>query len=138
VGATENRELVEHYFDVVWIGRDWSRVGEFVASDFRNHGSFPGMPSSTIQDGQRIEEDSRRAFPDIAFRLEHIAADEEWVARHWSAEATHTGEFLGFEATGRHVHMEGMVFSRIENGKIAEEWRIIDTAGLMRQLGPQA
>jgi predicted ester cyclase len=27
-----------------------------------------------------------------------------------------------------------MVFSRIENGRIAEEWRVIDTAGLAQQL----
>ncbi|WP_101438291.1 ester cyclase [Amycolatopsis echigonensis] len=134
MGAFENRELVRKYFDVVWIGGDWSRVGEFVAPDFRNHGSFPGMPATTIEDGRRVEEQGRLAFPDIVFQLVHIAADEEWVARHWAADATHAGEFFGVPATGRKVHMEGMVFSRIADGKIAEEWRIIDTAGLMKQL----
>jgi steroid delta-isomerase-like uncharacterized protein len=130
-----NRELVQKYFDVVWINGDWDRVNEFVAPDFRNHGSFPGMPTTTIEDGQRVDEEGRRAFPDIQFRIAHLAADGEWVARHWVAEATHEGDFLGRPATGRHVHMEGMVFSRIEDGKIAEEWRVIDTAGLLQQLG---
>lgn len=134
MGAAENRELVLRYFEVVWIRGEWDRVGEFVAPSFRNHGSFPGMPTTTIEDARRIDEEGRRAFPDIQFAVAHIAADDEWVARHWIADATHDGDFLGVPATGRRVHMEGMVFSRIENGKIAEEWRIIDTAGLMQQL----
>ena len=92
------------------------------------------MPSTTIEDGRRIEEQGRRAFPDIRYSLAHIVADEGWVSRHWTAEATHEGDFLGVPATGRRVHMQGMVFSRIENGRIAEEWRVIDTAGLMQQL----
>ena len=132
--AARNRELVEQYFDVVWINGDWDRVYEFVARDFRNHGSLPGMPATTIEDGRRIDEEGRRAFPDIQFSIAHLAADEEWVARHWAADGTHEGEFLGIAATGRRVHMEGMVFSRIENGKIAEEWRVIDTAALVQQL----
>lgn len=134
MGAAENRELIRRYFEVVWVDGNWDRVGEFVSPDFRNHGSLPGMPATTIEDGRRIDEEGRRAFPDMRFAVAHIAADDQWVARHWTGDATHQGAFLGVPPTGRQVHMEGMVFSRIENGKIAEEWRIIDTAGLMQQL----
>jgi predicted ester cyclase len=41
---------------------------------------------------------------------------------------------MGIAATGRRVHLQGMVFSRIVDGRIAEEWRIIDSAGLLAQL----
>jgi predicted ester cyclase len=103
--VASNRELVQQYFDVVWVNGEWDRVHEFVAPDFRNHGSFPGMPATTIEDGRRIDEQARRAFPDIRFSIAHIAADGDWVARHWVAEATHQGEFLGTASTGRRVHM---------------------------------
>jgi steroid delta-isomerase-like uncharacterized protein len=134
VSASTNRDLVQQYWDVVWINQEWDRVYEFVARDYRNHGSFPGMPTTSIEDGRRIDEQGRLAFPDIEYSLAHLVADDDFVARHWTAEATHQGEFLGVAATGRRVHMEGMVFCRIADGKIVEEWRVIDSAGLIRQL----
>jgi steroid delta-isomerase-like uncharacterized protein len=134
MSAKDNEDLIRTYFEVVWVRGEWDRVYEFVSKDFINHGSYPGMPSTNIEDGRRIDEAGRKAFPDIQFSIAHLAADEDWVARHWTAEATHRGEFLGIPSTGKRVHMEGMVFSRVEKGKIAEEWRIVDTAGLMQQL----
>lgn len=138
MGADENRRLVEEYFRVVWIEGQWDRVYEFVAPHFVNHGSFPGYPTTTIEDGRRVDEQGRRAFPDIEFTLARLVADGEMVARHWTALATHRGEFMGVPATGRRIFMQGMVFSRIAEGRIVEEWRIIDTASLMQQLtGPE-
>lgn len=134
MSTEDNRRLVTEYFRTVWMRGNWERVGEFVAPGFVNHGSFPGMPSTNIADAQRIDTQTRAAFPDLTFSLPRVVADGDLVARHWTAEATHTGEFMGVPATGRRVHMQGMVFSRVVDGGIAEEWRIIDSVGLLDQL----
>lgn len=128
------KQLIEDYFQVVWIEGRWDRVHEFAAPDFLNHGSFPGYPTSTMEDARRIEEAGRKAFPDIAYTLDKLVADGDMAARHWTATATHRGDFMGVPATGRHIFMQGMVFSRVESGRIKEEWRIVDSAGLMQQL----
>jgi predicted ester cyclase len=47
---------------------------------------------------------------------------------------THTGEFLGFAATGRTVEYVSHEFYRIADGLIAEEWICSDMATLLGQL----
>ena len=55
--------------------------------------------------------------------------------RHLVAEpGRHTGEFLGFAATGRTVEYVSHEFYRIAGGLIAEEWICSDMATLFRQL----
>lgn len=127
-------ELIEKYFTVVWIDGDWDRAGEFVSPDYVNHGSFPGYPTSTIDDARQLYEVVMKAFPDLRFTLARVTGSQGLVARHWTAVATHEGEFMGIAGTGRRVFQQGMVFSRITNAKIIEEWRVIDAAGLLQQL----
>ena len=37
---------------------------------------------------------------------------------------------------GRRVEVSGITISRIEDGRIVEDWSVTDTASLLRQLGP--
>ena len=48
---------------------------------------------------------------------------------------THLGELNGIAPTGRWVDCTGIVISRMEDGKIAEDWANFDDLGMMRQLG---
>jgi hypothetical protein len=48
---------------------------------------------------------------------------------------THNGEFLGVPATGRPVHVWGIVIDRLEDGRIKDTRIIMDAIGLMAQLG---
>ena len=41
----------------------------------------------------------------------------------------------GDSSTGKEVTVSGMTISRIENGKIAEEWELLDALGMLVQLG---
>lgn len=42
---------------------------------------------------------------------------------------------MGIAATGRQVKVNGMVLSRFEDGKIVEEWEILDQLTMFQQLG---
>jgi hypothetical protein len=48
---------------------------------------------------------------------------------------THTGEGMGVSATNEHISVLEMGFLRIASGKIAEMWGLLDTMGLMQQIG---
>ena len=48
---------------------------------------------------------------------------------------THQGELEGIAPTGRRVESTGIIISRIEGGKLAEDWANFDDLGLMRRLG---
>lgn len=48
---------------------------------------------------------------------------------------THNGELLGIPATGRPVCVWGVVIDRLEDGCIKDTRIIMDTFGMMAQLG---
>jgi len=47
----------------------------------------------------------------------------------------HTGEFLGFPASGKKATVTGTSIQRISNGKIVESWDNWDQLGLLVQIG---
>ncbi len=72
------------------------------------------------------------ACPDIMYTVEDQVAEGDKVATRWRMEGTHSGPFMGIAPSGKHTSVQGMVIARIADGKIAEEWEIIDTLGLMQ------
>ena len=76
----------------------------------------------------------RHAFPGLQADIEDIVAARDKVALRVRFRGTHTGEFLGFAATGRTVEYVSHEFYRIADGLIAEEWICSDMATLFRQL----
>jgi predicted ester cyclase len=42
---------------------------------------------------------------------------------------------MGVPASGRHVEFTGITISRCRDGRIAEEWELTDTVGLLGQVG---
>ena len=76
----------------------------------------------------------RRAFPDLRAHIEDIVAAQNKVAVRLRFRGTHSGEFLGFPATGRSVEYVSHEFYRIADRLIAEEWICSDMAALFRQL----
>jgi predicted ester cyclase len=48
---------------------------------------------------------------------------------------THGGELFGVPATGKQVHLDLIDIVRVSGGKIVEHWNVVDSFGLMQQLG---
>jgi predicted ester cyclase len=48
---------------------------------------------------------------------------------------THKAEFLGIPATGRGVSVWGMVLDRFQGSKVKSTRMLMDTLGMMQQLG---
>lgn len=76
----------------------------------------------------------KAAFPDLRAHIDDIVAAHDKVAVRLRLRGTHSGEFLGFPATGRTIEYVSHEFYRIADGLIAEEWICSDTATLFRLL----
>ena len=75
------------------------------------------------------------AFPDLHFTIEdHINAGEK-VATRWVAEGTNAGAFGGAPPTGKPIRVEGIIFDRVLDGRVAERWEQWDQPAMLRQLG---
>ena len=73
-------------------------------------------------------------FLRLQARIEDIFAGDDKVAVRLRFRGTHSGEFLGFAATGRAVEYVSHEFYRVADGLIAKEWICSDMATLLRQL----
>ena len=75
-------------------------------------------------------------FPDWEIRYDAPIADGTRLAVSFSVVATHQGDFMGFEGTGRRCSFEGVsLFELSSDGLIAAERRVYDFTGLLAQLG---
>ena len=73
-------------------------------------------------------------MPDVQARVEdRVIAGDKVVARMVFA-ATHTQPLLGIAPTGRRFELRTIDIWRVENGKFAEQWDIVDYQGLQKQL----
>ena len=73
-------------------------------------------------------------MPDVQTRVEdRIIAGDRVVAR-MTFSATHTQPLLGIPPTGRRFTLRTIDIWRVENGKFAEHWDIVDYPGLQKQL----
>ena len=62
-----------------------------------------------------------------------IIAGDKAVAR-MTFSATHTQPLQGIAPTGRRFDLRTIDIWRVENGKFAEHWDIVDYQGLQKQL----
>lgn len=76
----------------------------------------------------------RTAFPDFATTIEQLLADGDWVAFRLRHRGTHRGEFLGVAPTGRQVEFTSVVFNRVQDRIVVENWGLHDNETLLKQL----
>ena len=74
------------------------------------------------------------AFPDWHWDMRHIVVDDDNIVVHFTVTGTHRGAFQGVEATGRRVTVSEFTLYRLEDGKFAEVWDLVDMDALMRQI----
>jgi len=77
----------------------------------------------------------RRALPDLELTVDQQFAAGEYVASRFTIRGTHRGDLMGVPASGREVVFTGLTLSRCRDGRIAEEWELTDTVGLLGQVG---
>lgn len=111
-------------------------IGEFFAENFR----WMGNCGCGIKTGVREFQDNWQGPFQAAFS-DKVCIDEarlfmgEWAAAFGRQEAVHTGCFLGVEPTGLQVTIRYMDFWRVQDGKIVDNWVMVDFPDVLRQLG---
>jgi steroid delta-isomerase-like uncharacterized protein len=134
MSAEENKALARRWADIFNQG-NLDLVDEIYASGAVLHD--PAMPEDTrgVESVREFYSMYRSAFPDTQITIEDQLAEGDRVTTRWTARGTHQGELLGVPPSGNRVEVPGMTISRIEGGKVAEEWNNYHALGLMQQIG---
>ena len=132
--AQDNATIVRGFVDEVITRGNIEAAGQYVWEDVIEQVPLPGQGPGL--DGLKdILRAMRAGFPDIVFSIQEQIAEDDKVASRFEWTGTHSGEFLGIPATGRPVRIWGVVIDRLEDGRIKDTRIIMDTLGLMGQLG---
>jgi steroid delta-isomerase-like uncharacterized protein len=133
--AVEDIQLVKRWFDEVWNNGNLDAIDELLATDAIGHGLGEAGknvigPEAFKPFVQRL----RGAFPDMHISVDDTISEGDKIAARFTATMTHQGDDLGMPATGKHVTVSGICFTRISNGQIVEGWNCWDIYGMMQQL----
>ena len=132
--AQDNATIVREFADEVITRGNIEAASQYVWEDMVEQVPLPGQGPGL--DGLKdILRAMRAGFPDIVFAIHEQIAEHDKVASRFEWTGTHQGPFFGIPATGRPVRVWGIVMDRLENGRIKETRIIMDTFGLMGQLG---
>ena len=77
----------------------------------------------------------RAGFPDIHWVTEETVEEGEKVVSRFTWTGTHKGTFFGIPATGKSMRVKGVVIDRVVDGKMTDSRILMDTLGMLQQLG---
>lgn len=111
-------------------------IGEFFAQSFRwmgNAGCGTKLGLKAFQEGW--QKPFQAAFADKVCIDEARLYMGEWAAAFGRQEATHAGEFMGIAPTGKRIEIRYMDFWKVADGKIVDNWVMVDFPHVLAQLG---
>jgi steroid delta-isomerase-like uncharacterized protein len=126
-----NTSIVKECYEVASLG-DREALERILAPDFVIHVPQDVHGVDGLLD---MVATFRNAMPDMTVTVDHQFAQGDYVATRFRARGTHTGELFGAPPTGRELTVSGITVSRCEDGRIAEEWELVDVAGVLQQIG---
>jgi steroid delta-isomerase-like uncharacterized protein len=132
--AQDNRAIVRRFIEEAINHGQIDSAAQFAWEDVVEQIPFPGQGPG-LEGLKDVLRGMRAGFPDLRFSVEEQIAEGDKVVTRFDWTGTHRGEFLGVAATGRSVKVWGVVIDRLQSGRIKETRIIMDTLGLMMQLG---
>jgi steroid delta-isomerase-like uncharacterized protein len=132
--SAPNKEVIRAFIEEVLNQGRFERADDLVKEDFIELDSLPGQRQG--REGLKaVLMQFRSAFPDIHWLVNEMVSEGEKVVTRFTWNGTHRDTFLGIPATGRHVEVKGIVIDRLEAGRMADSRILMDTLGLLQQLG---
>lgn len=98
-------EIVQKCLEETFNKGDVSSVAKFFSPDLQEAVS------------QAVKE-NRAGFPDLRYKVDHIASAGNQVVFTYTATGTNKGEFEGARATGKTAEWQGSVVATVQGGKI--------------------
>jgi steroid delta-isomerase-like uncharacterized protein len=134
MAAKDNKMIVRRLLQEPWKG-NMDVIDEFVDANYVGYDPSNPEPLRGPQAAKDFVQQYRSAFSDARITVEGQIAEGDIVATRWTGRGTHDGNLMGIAPTQKEATVSGITMSRLQNGKVVEEWTNWDTLGMLQQLG---
>ena len=111
-------------------------IGAYFAETFRWMGNKGcGTKNGLAEFQENWQRPFQAAFSDKVCIDEARLFMGEWAAAFGRQEAVHSGDFMGVAPTGKKVEIRYMDFWKVVEGKIEDNWVMVDFPHVLAQLG---
>lgn len=132
--SEQNKIRIAEFLDRVLSRGEVAAAGEYFHADMVEEVPFPGQGPG-LEGLQETLNALRTAFPDMRWHVQEQIAEDNRVLTRFIWEGTQRGNFLGIPPTHRAVSVWGMVIDQFDGPKVKSTRILMDTLGLMQQLG---
>ena len=127
--SDDAKALARRWFEEIINDRNVAVIPDIYATDYVWHGP-EGQEIHGIEDVRAFAATILAASNDRHAVVHQQVAEGDLVVTRFSSSGHHTGPYRGLQPTGEIWTTEGIVISRISNGKIAEDWEVTHLSGL--------
>ncbi len=127
-----NEDIVAKVGNSVFNGHDFGVLEECMRDDYIQHN--PLVPQGR-EGFEGFFRDAFGAVPDWRYTPKKITSGGDLVWAYGTYSGTQKGEWLGIPATGKAFSFDAVDIFRLEDGRLAEHWDVMDVYGLFKQLG---
>jgi len=133
-GAGDIRVPALRFVDELFGRRNMGVIGEICSPEIVFH--LPGYPEPLrgIEAVERWATGYLAAF-EGRLDVEDVVVEGDLIALRATMRTNHKGEYMGVPPTGRPLTFTELSLTRYEGGKAVEFWLMLDTLGVMQQLG---
>jgi steroid delta-isomerase-like uncharacterized protein len=129
----QNKDVVKRYWEGKWNERRPEILDELQTADVKYHG--PSMQMNNLEEYKQVYNMYLSAFHETQITIDELIAEGDKVMSRATMTGVHNGDLGGIPPTGKSIKATAFTVFRLVDGKIAEEWEILDELGLMHQLG---
>lgn len=127
-----NEKVIRRFIDEVINNGDFSVLDQLVQPNYVYRSPDQQLDGPEALEGLLTA--YRAAFPDMSVRIDDLVNGGDKIVVSVTFTGTHEGNLMGIAPTGKPVNIRGMILSRFQDGKIVEEYEILDMLALFQQL----
>ena len=131
--AATAKDLATRFYEQALHAGDLSVLDEIATANYIENDPLPGQRDGLegLKDRVRMLRDGLAGH----YTIEDVVAEGDRVVVRWTNQGTHVGELAGMPPTGKTFTIAGIDIYRVEGGKLAEHWHVVDMLSLLQQLG---
>lgn len=128
-----NEKVIRRFIDEVVNNGDFLVLNQLVQPNYTYRSPDQQLDGPKALEGLLAA--YHTAFPDMHVRIDDLVNGSDKVVISVTFTGTNDGELMGIAPTGKPICINGMILSRFQDGKIIEEYEILDMLTMFQQLG---